>query len=174
MRRLILLVALMGCATGTYRDTSIEMESVARLDLARYEGLWYEIARFPNSFEEGCTGVTAEYAQRPDGRIGVVNTCRQGALDGPVEVAEATARVVAPGQLKVKFVQWLPFEGDYWVTYVDEAYSVVAVAEPKGNFGWILAREPQPAEAAIALARAALAADGYDLERLILTEQFAR
>ncbi|MEM9228263.1 MAG: lipocalin family protein [Pseudomonadota bacterium] len=166
------LLALTGCSGyGNYRDTSITMESVSQLETERYLGLWYEIARFPNFFEEGCAGVTAEYALRPDGRINVLNTCREGSVDGIEDQAEGVARVVAPGQLKVKFVEWLPFEGDYWVIGLTEDYTVSVVGEPEGDFGWILARTSALGSAQRDEALAVLERFGYDTSQLIWTDQ---
>ncbi|WP_112324075.1 lipocalin family protein [Oceanibium sediminis] len=166
----ILVLAACGM-NGNYRDTSVQMDSVAALDIERYTGKWYEIARFPNGFEEGCVGVTAEYAKREDGRISVTNTCRKDTLDGPVEVAEGIARIASPGQLKVKFVQWLPFAGDYWVLDVTPDYSVAVVGEPSGDFGWILARTPTLDDAQLQDALSVLKADGYDTSKLVYPEQ---
>ncbi|MEM8658539.1 MAG: lipocalin family protein [Pseudomonadota bacterium] len=175
MLRPVICATLLGLSActgyGDYRDTSIPMESVAQLDTDQYLGLWYEIARFPNFFEEGCVGVTAEYALREDGRINVLNSCREGALDGPLEQAEGVARVVAPGELKVKFVEWLPFEGDYWVIGLTEDYTMSVVGEPDGDYGWILAREPVLEEGERAEALAVLQRFGYDTAQLIWTEQ---
>lgn len=160
-------------AADSYRDQSVEMEVDTSLDLTRYLGKWYEIARFPNRFETGCVGVTAEYAMRKDGRISVTNTCRKGALDGPVEQAEGVARVVAPGKLEVSFVpllSFLPFIwGDYWVLYVDEGHDLAVIGTPKGRTGWILARAPRISEAGFARALEVLRDNGYDtgaLERV--------
>lgn len=168
----VLLLGLVACGTqGNYRDTAIPLQSVAALDTQSYLGKWYEIARFPNFFEEGCTGVTAEYGQRPDGRISVKNTCLKGGLDGPVEVADGSARVVGPGQLKVKFVEWLPFEGDYWVIGLPDDGQVSVVGVPSGDFGWILARTPRLDEAQREAALATLKRAGYDTSALIWTVQ---
>lgn len=167
-----LLTLLASCGmNGNYRDTSVAMDSVATLDIARYQGLWYEIARFPNGFERDCTGVTAHYGPLPDGRISVRNSCRKHSLDAPLTVAEGTARVAAPGQLKVKFVQWLPFEGDYWVLDVTPDYGVSVVGVPSGDFGWILARTPTLDADARDAALTVLRANGYDVSQLIWTEQ---
>ena len=169
LRRYSLLLALMLAAcgmNGNYRDTSIPMQSVERVEIARYLGLWFEIARFPNRFEKGCTGVTADYNLRDDGRISVTNTCYQGALDGAEEVAQGSARVVAPGQLKVKFVEWLPFEGNYWVIGLDPDYAWAVVGEPAGDFGWILSRTPQLGGEDLAEALAVFERYGYDTTRL--------
>ncbi len=165
-------LVLVGCgASGNYRDTAVPLESVARLDTDAYLGLWYEIARFPNFFERGCTGVTAEYALRENGKINVKNSCRKGALDGQLEVADGVARVVAPGQLKVKFAEWLPFEGDYWVIGLPADGQVSVVGVPSGDFGWILARTPELEADARDAALAILTKAGYDTTRLVWTVQ---
>lgn len=154
-------------AAAGYRDTSKPIGVVVNLDLERYLGRWYEIARFPNWFERNCAGVTADYALKPDGKIEVVNTCRKGAPDGPVETAKGEASLVGPGKLEVTFVPWLPFaKGDYWVLHIDAAYSYAVVGEPSGKTGWILARSPALDPAKYDKAVSALHSMGYDTSRL--------
>ena len=98
----------------------------------------------------------------------VRNTCRQGQPDGPIEVAEGSARVEGPGQLSATFVPWLPFaRGDYWVLYVDPNYSLAVVGEPKDNTGWILARQSEVTDAELATAVRVLEQNGYDTSRLV-------
>jgi apolipoprotein D and lipocalin family protein len=163
------LMIILGSAAmaETYRDRDVQMATVANLDVERYLGKWYEIARFPNRFEKGCEGVTAEYARNSNGTISVLNTCRMGAPDGEAKTADGQAKVVGPGQLSVTFVPWLPFaRGDYWVLYLDEDYSVAVVGAPKGTTGWILARDPSISAAARARAEEALTQNGYDVSRL--------
>jgi len=150
-------------APKTYRDLARPMLTVA-VDIDRYLGLWYEIARFPNRFERGCRDVTAEYGRRPDGTLSVTNRCRRGAR---TETARGRAEVLAPGKLAVTFVAWLPFtRGDYWVLHVAEDYSLAVVGEPSGRSGWILARRPDIAPEAWDKAISVLAAVGYDTDRL--------
>jgi len=164
----ILLVALaLPASAAQYRDTSVPMTVEGALDLNRYLGKWYEIARFPNRFERGCVGVTAEYSMRSDGDVRVVNTCREGTLDGKITVADGSARVEAPGRLSVTFVPWLPFaRGDYWVLFVALDYSMAVVGNPKGTTGWILARTPQISAKQRALAESILSINGYDISKL--------
>ncbi len=164
-------IATLGTTTTAfaerYRDRSVEITAVETLDLDRYLGKWHEIARFPNRFEEGCEGVTAEYAMRDDGKVSVLNTCREGGPSGPANSAEGEAWVVEGGKLKVTFVPWLPFaRGDYWVLWIDEAYSVVAIGNPSGKTGWILARSPKISKEQRAAAEAALTKNGYDASKL--------
>lgn len=154
-------------ATAGYRDTSQPIGVVKNLDLQRYLGKWYEIARFPNRWERDCQGVTAEYALRPDDKIAVVNTCHKGSPNGPKEVAEGEATVAGPGKLEVSFVPWLPFaKGDYWVLHVDRGYSFAVVGEPSGKTGWILSRTPQLPAAKYDTAIAVMQSMGYDTSQL--------
>ena len=170
---LCLAVLVAGPATADkYRDRSAPIEAVANFQLNRYLGLWYEIARFPNRFERGCVGVTAEYRMRDDGKVAVINTCRQGSLTAEPEVIEGSATVKGPGKLRVNFVSWLPFAaGDYWVLYVDPNYQIAAVGEPKGNTGWVLARTASVSNSALAGALEALRANGYDTNQLVRVPQ---
>lgn len=163
MIRLFLLALLTLAACGpVYRNTDAPMQTVQRLDLERYAGRWYEVASFPVSFQRDCTATTADYTLRPDRKVGVLNTCRRGAPDGPVAQIAGTAEVVAPGQLKVRLGR-IPFAGDYWVLWVADDYRTAVLGTPGGRAGWILNREPEiPAERLI-VARDVLAANGYDV-----------
>lgn len=157
-----------------YRDDSVPLVTESSVDLSRYTGKWYEIARYPNGFEEGCEGVTAEYADLGDGKVSVSNTCHQGTPDGPVEVAKATARIV-PGsnnsKLKVKFAPaWVPFaEGDYWILHLEQDYSGALIGAPNGKFLWVMGREPQMDPAMYQRITARARELGFATEPLYLT-----
>ncbi len=156
----------------TYRDTSVPMQTVQSLDLNRYLGKWYEIARFPNRFELNCVGVTAEYFLRKDGKVRVLNSCRKNTLDGELEQADGQASVKAPGKLSVTFVPWLPFaKGDYWVLHLNSNYSLAVVGEPKGKTGWILSRTPTIDVDSRNLAENILRKNGYDITELYYVPQ---
>jgi len=142
------------------------------VDLARYAGTWYEIARYPNFFEQGCVGVTAEYTLRDDGRVDVVNTCRKSTLDGEVETIEGVARVADPetnAKLRVSFFP--PFEGDYWIIELDQEYAYAVVGEPSRNTLWILSRQPVLDDDVYQGILDRLPELNYDPERLQLTPQ---
>ncbi|MEM7440503.1 MAG: lipocalin family protein [Pseudomonadota bacterium] len=158
------------------RTSEVPLTSVS-VDVDRYMGLWYEIARYPNRFEEGCVGVTAEYKRLSKKRINVKNTCRKDSLDGPVEVADGRARVVGDGQLKVSFLPGgLSFldgvaSGGYWVIWLEPDYRMAVVVSPGNEFGWILAREPQPDSNVTNTAVQALKDQGYRTDALIWVKQ---
>lgn len=122
-----------------------QLEAVSqKVDLTRYIGTWYEIARYENSFQKDCIATTATYSIRPDGNIRVLNQCRQGTLDGSLKSAEGRAWVVdtaTNAKLKVSFF-W-PFSGDYWIIELGEQYEYAVVGHPSRKYLWILSRSPQ-------------------------------
>ena len=159
---LILALALAGCASGPSGNAAVPQPAKA-VDLERYLGRWYELARYENRFERGCEGVTAEYSMRPDGMISVLNTCRDGAPDGKARAAEGRAKVVEGGDgAKLKVAFFGPFFADYWVLDRAEDYSWAIVGEPSGKYLWILSRDPTPGEAVMETHIARAAALGYD------------
>lgn len=158
--------ALAAFAGPRYRDTRVAISSQQDFQPERYLGRWYEIARYPVVYEKDCVATTADYGAIDAHTVSVRNTARKGGLDGPVRQIAGTARIVAPGQLKVRFAS-VPFvAADYWVLWVDNAYQTAVVGVPSGRSGWILARTPAIDPARRAEAEAALARNGYDPARL--------
>ena len=160
-------LTLGACATlqrGPVGNAAVPQPAKA-VDLNRYAGLWYEIGRYENGFERGCEGVTAEYTRRDDGLVGVLNTCRQGGIDGPVKTAEGRARVVADsGDARLKISFFGPFYlGDYWVLDHADDYSWSIVGEPSGRYLWLMSRTAKPTEEVRATILNRTAALGYDL-----------
>jgi len=120
------------------------MDVVSDVDLERYTGKWYEIASFPQHFQRGCVASTATYTLRDDGRIDVLNECRDQSFDGELRQAEGIAWIVDPSQsrakLKVQFF-W-PFSGDYWIIDLDPDYRYAVIGHPSREYLWILSRTP--------------------------------
>ena len=152
------------------------LTTIASLDVPRYMGTWFEIAKYPNWFQKVCTGATkAEYRQQPDGTVQVINRCRlkSGAMSEAIGTAKQAGSASSP-KLKVSFapawLSFLPFVwGDYWVIDLDEQYQLVAVSEPGREYLWILSRTPQVDPKAYSALLARLAQQGFDLGKLELT-----
>lgn len=170
---LLLLAACQAQPSG--RDSAEPLRSVDSVDLDRYLGRWFEIARYENRFERGCEGVTADYARREDGLISVTNTCYQDSLDGEIRTAEGRARVVdGSGNAKLEVSFFGPFWGDYWIIELDADYRWAVVSEPGGRFLWILAREPQMDSDTLEARLAFLQDAGFDTSMLLFPEQWER
>lgn len=170
---LVAAILLASCEQPPVNRIAAEpLSTVQSVDLQRYLGRWYEVARYPNQFEENCVGVTATYSLKPDGTIKVVNSCRKGKLDGPEDIAEGTATVVdtkTNAKLSVSFF-W-PFAGDYWVIGLADDYSWALVGEPSGRYLWILSRTPSLPDDTRAALIAQLKSQGYNTNALYWTPQ---
>ena len=169
------LAACVAGPSGRAKDAP-PLEAVASVDVERYMGLWYEIARYPTSFQKDCEGTTAEYSLREDGRVDVVNTCRFGTKDGEPRSAEAVARVMAGSNGARIAVNFAPIplpagRGNYWIIHLDEGYQHAVIGEPSGRFLWFLSRTPTVTPEVRAELDAAASAAGYDLSMLKETEQ---
>jgi apolipoprotein D and lipocalin family protein len=119
-----------------------ELPVVSSVDLKRYSGTWYEIARLPAFFEKNLKCVTATYTLRDDGKITVLNKGHK--TDDPTQVKSSTGvawipDAKSPAKLKVQFF-W-PFSGNYWILELDKDYKYVLVGDPSFKYLWILARE---------------------------------
>ncbi|MFZ4120844.1 MAG: lipocalin family protein [Caulobacterales bacterium] len=166
-------MALSACAAGPSGRPSDapELRPVAAVDLARYAGRWYEIARYPNTFERGCEAVTADYTARPDGRVGVTNSCRQGPVGTRIRAVQGVARVIDGSSGARLAVNFAPFplpagDGNYWIIYLSEDYQYAVVGEPSGRYLWFLARTPTISPETRAQLQAAAEQQGYDLRLL--------
>ena len=157
-------------------DTAVK--TIASLDVPRYLGTWYEVAKFPNWFQKKCVGNTkAIYSLRPDGNLRVLNSCKQA--DGDTSEAEGTARQIGAKdspKLKVRFAPaWLSFLpmvwGDYWVIDLDAQYQLAAVSDPKREYLWVLSRTPQADPKAYDDLLRRLQAQQFDVRKLDLTPQ---
>lgn len=168
----LLLLTMVSCATTTERLNLPPLQTVQSVDLPRYLGTWYEIANFPQSFQEGCTATTATYSLRDDGMIEVLNRCRKDSLDGAEDSAQGLARVPDPetsAKLEVSFFR--PFWGAYWVIDLGPNYEYAVVGHPSRDYLWILSRTPQLDDATYQGILQRLKEKDYSLDRLVKTLQ---
>jgi apolipoprotein D and lipocalin family protein len=153
-----------------------EPKVVKNVDLKKYAGLWYEIAKIPNSFQNHCkSGTTAQYKLREDGKIEVINSCIDE--DGEKDVAEGIAKIADESlnaKLEVSFVRILGislFWGDYWIIGLGENYEYAVVGTPSRKYGWILSRTPKLADEKLKETFEILKSQGYDPNKFEMTLQ---
>ncbi len=167
-------VFITGCATNEFADDPLE--TVQALDIERYLGRWYEIARFQSGFEKNIVGATAEYSLRDDGRVQVVNSGFKKDLDGKYTSVKAVAWRPddnVPGALKVKFFGL--FTSDYLVFGLDEEnYEWALVGNNKREFIWFLSRTPEIEPELLEKMKEMALAQGYDLTDLFFVPQKER
>jgi apolipoprotein D and lipocalin family protein len=176
MKTLLLLLSCLSLTAVVFgRENRLEV--VKEVDLEKYAGSWYEIARLPNSFQNKCASdVTAAYTLLENGQIEVVNRCRME--NGEFTQAEGRARPAGrdtpDSMLKVRFaprfLSFLPFVwGDYWIIELDPDYRYAVVGDPDRKYLWILAREPEMDEALLDGIIERTERKGYNLSSLLRT-----
>ena len=159
--------------TNTKNTEPITVDSV---DLKKYVGVWYEIAKIPNSFQKKCAcNTTATYTVRDDGRIDVLNRCSKS--DGTADEAKGIAKIVdtvTNSKLEVSFVRLFGiqlFWGDYWIIGLNKDYRYAIVGTPSRKYGWILSRSPALSQEDQNRIFEILEKQGYNPKNFIFTEQ---
>jgi len=151
-----------------------EPRTVPSLDLHRYLGLWYEIARLPERHERAdFTDITATYSLNPNGTVRVDNRALNA--EGEPEQAVGEGTVIdgsGNAKLEVTFMpdglKWIPFTtGDYWVLRIDDNYRTALVGTPNRKHLWLLSRSPTLDATTRRSFLDTAAQEGYDLAELI-------
>lgn len=173
------LLILFAIGSAAQAESKPPLDVVPEVDIERYAGTWYEIARLPNWFQKKCAGdVAATYTLLASGDIRVVNRCRRA--NGQMTEAVGRAKLAnAKGpntKLKVRFapafLSVLPFVwGDYWIIALAPDYSYAAVGDPNRKYLWILSRTSSMDETVLRKVLDQVKNKGYDLSDLIRTEQ---
>jgi apolipoprotein D and lipocalin family protein len=129
-------LGMLGCEAGPPLDVASDV------DLARFQGKWYEIARLPRTTQTDCHGTTAFYTQAPDGTMSFVNQCNVGGATGPLKTVSMTATVPnssVPAKLALDVGGYV---GDYWILEVGSNYEYAVVGHPSRLYWWVLSRTP--------------------------------
>jgi len=158
------------------QEMKTEPKTVNHVDLKKYVGLWYEIAKIPNRFQKHCKrGTTAQYRLLDNGKIEVINSCIDE--NGEKDEAEGIAKVVdanSNAKLEVSFVSILGinlFWGDYWIIGLDNNYEYAVIGTPTRKYGWILSRTPKLSEEKLNGAFEILKSQGYNTKQFEMTLQ---
>ena len=177
-----MLLAALAVVANAQSQSKPPLKVVPEVDLYRYMGTWYEIARLPNSFQKKCvTEVTATYTLLDDGEIIVVNRCR--AENGEISEARGCAKRASDDEpnskLKVRFapafLSFLPFVwGDYWIIILPADYSYAVIGEPDRKYLWILSRTPAMDETRFQGIIDQITQEGYDVTGLMRTNNLAK
>lgn len=173
-----LLLICFGSSQAMAQQGDQSVKTIDSLNVSRYLGTWYEIAKFPNWFQRKCASNTqAVYSAKPNGQLRVLNSCKTAS--GEAIEAEGLARQIG-GQdspkLEVRFApEWLSFLplvwGDYWVIDLDSQYQVAAVSDPRREYLWVLSRAPQIDPKVYANLLERLKLQQFDVQKLELTIQ---
>jgi len=166
----IFLMAFVVSLFSACDASDIDNSTVKSVDLNRYLGSWYEIAKYDHYFERDLDYAMARYTLRDDGKIDVLNT---GIKDGRAKDAKGIAKTTdVPGLLRVSFFG--PFFSDYRIMMLDEDYQYVLVGGSTDKYLWILSRTAELDDATLSLILAEADRRGYDTSKLIWVKQSAQ
>jgi apolipoprotein D and lipocalin family protein len=170
--KLLFIVALMITSCMHVQDTSPPLNVVSYVDLSRYTGTWYEIARYPHKFQKGCIESRAIYTLRDDGKLSVLNECFEDSDRSKIRSAKGKAWIVdsiTNAKLKVSFF-W-PFSGDYWIIDLGRDYEYAVIGHPDRKYLWILSRTQVMHKSVYEGILNRLQEQHYDISRLIRTQK---
>lgn len=165
------ILILLSMASLFSCKTTQDLSTAEHVDVSKYAGQWYEIARLPNSFEKGLECVTATYTQKSNGKIEVLNK-GYSSKKGSYKTANGTAWIPDsnfPGRLKVTFF-W-PFSGNYYILALDENYQYALVGDPSRKYLWVLARTKTLDEAIYTSLMNHADKNGFDTSQVIKIDQ---
>ena len=149
MKKVLYLLGLIMSFT-VFAQAKDDVKTVPSVDLNRYVGKWFEIAKYPNRFQKKCVANTsAVYTLKGNGKIEVLNSCQT--KDGKMDEAKGDAKIVdkkTNAKLKVRFapgfLSFLPMVwGDYWVIDLEPSYQYAVIGTPSRDYLWILSRTPE-------------------------------
>lgn len=169
IKKLAAMAALFGIFLAGCATKHPILKTVETIELDKYTGRWYEIARYENWFERGCVGASAEYTLNGD-KVDVANRCLD--INGTeIKKAKGVAYSVdGSNNSKLRVSFFWPFYGDYWVLKLADDYRYSVVGEPSRKYLWILARDKSLSERDKKEILSALPALGYDETRLYWTK----
>lgn len=173
MKRYLIFIFLMIFFSNSFSQDKPSV--VASVDLKKYAGTWYEIARLPNPFERKLKCITATYTLRDDGKITVLNKGHYISDPSKVNTATGIAWVPdknSPAKLKVQFF-W-PFSGNYWILYLEKDYKYVLVGDPSFKYLWILSRGQKMEESIYQMLLNKAIGNGFDIKPLIKVDHDCR
>jgi len=162
---LTFIIVFTGCSTKYP-----ELPTVSKVDIDKYKGTWYEIARYEHFFEKGCKNVTATYELKDEEEIKVINRCtliKNGNKKEAIGVAYSTNKTNT--KLKVSFFR--PFYGDYWILDLAKDYSYAVVGTPSREYLWILSRTKTLDKKTKEKILKTLPSLGFDTQKLLWTIQ---
>jgi apolipoprotein D and lipocalin family protein len=148
------------------------LQTVPFVDLKKYAGKWYEIASFPQWFQKGCTGTTAEYTITDQGYVLVENRCNKDSIRGKQSYSKGKAFVVKnTGNAKLNVQFFWPFKGKYWIIDLAEDYSYAVVGHPDKKYLWILSRTPEMSDTIYREIISKIKDKGFDIAKIKTTKQ---
>ncbi|HLK39631.1 MAG TPA: lipocalin family protein [Polyangiaceae bacterium] len=158
-------IAASGCTTAPPLDVA------PNVDLSRFQGKWFEIAKLPRPTQTDCFATAAFYTRTASDALTFVNQCNVGSTTGPLKTATMSARVPNSSTPAKLAIDVGGFYGDYWILELGGSYEYAVVGHPSRDYLWILSRTPSLDAATLQGILSRARARQFDVSRLEMTPQ---
>jgi apolipoprotein D and lipocalin family protein len=126
------------------------LETVNYVNPQKFSGLWYEIARTYNSFQEKCVASNVEYVLENENEYKVYNRCFDTTVEGKIIEFSGTAEPIVKNNMsKINMTYFWIFTKEYGIYYLEDDYSSVLMADKKFENVWIMSRKPSMQKATL-------------------------
>ena len=166
---LCLVFFLSALAQATPAQTAA---AVPKLDMTRFTGTWYEVARYANKREKDCIGNVFTLVALGDksNQFQIVDSCKTKQEYQDVRNGKGTSQDKnGDGRLKVSFL-W-PFRSQYWVLALGNDYEWSLIGNPDHKELWVFSRTPALDPKVLAAIEAKATAEGFPSAKLVMTPQ---
>lgn len=166
------IILIITFATNLNMSIAQTLQTVPFVDIKKYAGTWYEIASFPQRFQENCTCTTAEYLLTDQDYLIVVNKCNKDSIDGKLAMVKGKAFIEKnSGNAKLKIQFFWPFKGKYWIIDLADDYSYAVVGHPNRKYLWILSRTKTMDKNIYNKIIKECSSKGFDVSKIKITQQ---
>ena len=148
-------------------ESATKIPPIESLDINKYSGVWYEIARYDHYFERGLDNVTATYTIESDGSVQVLN---RGFKSGEEKTITGKAYRTGEGNSGILKVVFFIFGSEYRVIYIDKDYKYAVVTSSSPDYLWILARSPKISDDRLGELTKFITGNGFKSEKLIFVK----
>jgi len=163
----VVALALLSALAAACSDR--EPSVAQNLELARFQGHWFEIARIPRDYDRTCVDTTADYTLTAPGKLELVHSCHLGSATGALSQFAAPATADDPSTPAKLTLDLGLYRGSYWVLEVDEAYGYALIGHPSLTMLWVLSRTPTLPDGVYDHLRATATREGYNADSLVMT-----
>jgi apolipoprotein D and lipocalin family protein len=167
-----LVIACAALSASTFcACTSDDPPVAANVELERFQGLWYEIARMPRDYDETCHDTIADYRLVSPNELEMTHTCHLDSPSGSLSQFRAPAKASDP-RVPAKLTLDLGlYHGDYWILDVGKDYEYALIGHPSLTMLWILSRSPSLDEKTLASLENEAGRLGFAASALRMTPQ---
>ncbi len=169
--RVALVMGLAGMMLAGNNGCAQAVTAVPQLDLNKFLGEWYEVARLPGKADKKCVASAFSlYAAKDKARhYSQVNSCLDQKRVAQIQNVDGVQDKSGNGRLRVRYFVLLHHTYEVLGMAPDGAWAVMGT--PNHKQLWVLSRASNLGASELAAARGTAAAAGFDVGKLEMVAQ---